>query len=177
MIDDSIRADKQKSQYGVNRVPVHSHNGLDSPKIDFGGAVSNRQVFVTSRIPDTGAATSGNYGQFFLNPLFISPTTVLPIFQGGMTILTMSEVHGRAGNDGSAVSVGVYILNPGDASISGGTLVHSFDLKSTANVPRYSSLILGATPAVLYPGQRLALHTTGTLTNVADVLVTIYMQY
>jgi hypothetical protein len=35
LIRDEIAADKQKSQYGVTRVPFHTHNNLDSPSIHF----------------------------------------------------------------------------------------------------------------------------------------------
>lgn len=166
------------AQYGISRVPVHIHNGMDSPKLDFNGSITNRQLFLTSHIPGTSAATAGNYGHFFINDFNVSSASLISSkTTNGLTVISISEVHGRAGNDAGTVTMRLALLNPGDASISGGSAITTFDLKSTADTPVYSTLITGRTAAVVYPGQRLALQTSGTLTNVADVLVTVLLQY
>ena len=164
------------AQYSTSRVPVHIHNGQDSPRLDFGN-LTNRQIMISSHVLGTAAQTSSNYGHFFINPLYLTAGQTVLKPAGGMTILTMTEVHGHAGSDAGTVTVGICILNPGDNSFSGATPIHSFNLKSTANTPSFSTLIQGATPAVLYQGQRLALQTSGTLTDVDDVLVTVLLQY
>jgi len=172
---EEIALDKQQAQYGVNRVPVHVHNGLDSPKLDFNTSIINRQVLVTSHVPGTSAATAGNYGHFFINPLYASSTNTAGKRVGPMSIITMTECHGRAGNDAGTVTVSVVLLASGDASLSGGTAIATFNLKSTADIPAFSTLKMGASPAVIYSGARLALQTSGTLTNVADVVVTVLL--
>lgn len=172
IVQQEIQKKQKIDQYGVNRTPVHTHNGLDSPKIDFGAGLSNRQVQITSHVPGTSAATAANYGHFFTNSLFPVSTP-----NGGMTIITITEVHGRAGNDGGTVTLALRLLNSGDASLTGGSTVATFNLKGTADAPVARTLTLGKTPSIVYPGQRLALQTSGTLTNVADVLVTVLLQY
>ncbi len=172
IVQDEIKQGQIKDQYGVNRTPVHTHSGLDSPRLDFGSALNNRQVQLVSHVPSTQAATAGNYGHFFINSLFPVSTQ-----NGGMTVITITEVHGRAGNDAGAVTLTLRLLNPGDASLTGGTTITTFDLKGTADTPVAKTFVFGKTPAVVYPGQRLALQTSGTLTNVADVVVTVLLQY
>jgi hypothetical protein len=171
LIRQEIQADKHNSQYGVNRTPVHTHNGMDAPRIDY-TALNNRQIQITTHIPSTAAATDSNYGHFFTNSLY--PFSTL---NGGMSVINMTEVHGRAGNDAGDVTLYLVLLDVGDASLSGGVAVAGWNLKESANVPRPRFLIQGKPPTIVYPGQRLALQTTGTLTNVADVLVTVLLQY
>ncbi len=35
IINDAIKSYMANAQYGVTKIPAHSHNGIDSPKIDF----------------------------------------------------------------------------------------------------------------------------------------------
>ncbi len=162
-----MQEDKMNSQYNVNRAPVHDHNGMNSPRLDFGGSLVNRQLLLSSHVVSTEAATAGNYGHFYIHELGMPPATVI----------TISEVHGRAGNDAGSVVLALRSLVSGDDSLTGGTTVTTFNLKGTANAPTYKTLQQGKPPAVLYPGYRLALQTSGTLTNVADVVVTVLLQY
>lgn len=167
LIKKAIADDKRDSQYGVNRVPVHTHNGLDSSKISISEATVERPLFVMGRVPGTSAAASGNYGCIYVHPQGSPPAT----------IITLEEVHGRAGNDAGTVLLQVALLSPGDASLTGGVGIVQFDLKGTADIPVYATLIHGKPPAVIRENQRLCLQTSGTLTNVADVCVTIFLQY
>jgi len=175
---DVYQRESQRNQYSVSRVPVHTHNGLDSPKIDFNSGLNNKVLFVTSHVVGTGAATAGNYGHFFHNPLnFDVNNAIVSNGSNSMAIMAVTEVHGRAGNDASAVTLSVAILSSTNASLTGGTAFVAFDLKGTADITTYAAPKLGQAPARIYPGQRLALQTSGTLTNVADVLVTVMLQY
>ncbi len=177
LIDQKIRLEKTRSQYGVSRIPVHSHNGMDSPRIDYVGSLTNRQMFVTSHVFGTAAGTSSNYGHFFTNTFNVGGGGITNIQTNGLQVISISEVHGQAGTDAGDVTVSLKLLDPGDASISGGVTIVTFSLKTTANNLSLATIQLGKTPATIFPGQRLALQTSGTLTAVADVLVTVLLQY
>lgn len=166
LIRQQIASSNAASRYQLTPTSQHTHNGLDSPTVSFTD-LTNRQTFITSHVPSSGAATASNYGHFYVHPHNAPPASVL----------TMEEVHGQAGTDSGVVTVGVAILSSGDASLSGGTILHNFNLKATANIASFSTLIQGQNPAILKPGTRLALQTSGTLTSVADVLVTVVLQY
>lgn len=173
IVQQEMQKKQQVDQYGVNRTPVHTHNGLDSPKIDFGAGLTSRQIYVTSHVPGASAATASNYGFFFTNIFNVdSAQGFVNKIVNGMTVITFAEVHGTAGTV-PGCKVGLFILR----STGGTDLVGEFALDATPNVLRPKTLKLGATPAILYPADALALSTSGTLTTVANVLVTVLMQY
>lgn len=50
LIRGEIQADKQAAQYGVTRVPVHTHNGLDSLQIHFEDLGNAQQIAKVARV-------------------------------------------------------------------------------------------------------------------------------
>lgn len=123
-------------------------------------------------IPGTAAATSTNYGYVF------TARTV------GLEIIGVSERHETAGTNGGAVTLDVLKVPSGIAIGSGvSVLTAPFNLKSTADTTVYKQgidLVLGSvTPdgRKLDPFDSIALKTSGTLTAVAGVCVTIYFKW
>ncbi len=157
-----IESEARKAQYGVTRVPVHTHNNLDSPPISFKN-ITNKTFTVSSVVPGTSAATAGNYGPFW-------------IADAQCFIRTMYQSHAANGTDGSAVTLFIEILTPGQVSGSG-TSVVGFNMKTGANQIGSSTLILGGTPAILSQFDRLSLFMSGTPTSVNDVTVTVLLEY
>lgn len=85
LIRDEIVADKQQAQYGVSRVPVHIHNGLDAPKIAFIG------------LGDTPSTYLGNIGKIpAVNPLGTGLTFFPTSFSGsaGKSVIVNSGATG-----------------------------------------------------------------------------------
>jgi len=137
----------------------HAHNGSDSPQVHF-DSITGRQFILTTVVPGNLAATSGYYGAFFVSPF-------------PFTIQTMIELHRVAGTHGSAVVLAVIAYPPNGDTI----VVQTFNLKSTAGVPQSSSLLPEAAPPPFPSGTILALGTTGTLTSVDSVNMTVLCNY
>lgn len=117
----------------------------------------------TVQIIGTSAATTTNYRPFF-------------IADRGYTVLGVSEVHGTAGSDGSAVTVMVEKCTGTQATGAGVTLqTGTFDLKGTANTVQAGVVTATAADLVLAAGNRLGLVLTGTPTAVANVVVTVQL--
>lgn len=156
-------------QGGVNtfttaQVPFHVHNGLDSNKVSYTDLI-NRDDSISWTLPGTSSATAGNYSVFFTAPF-------------ALTIGGVTEVHTTAGSDGSAVTLDVEKLVGITAPGSGVVLTISpFNLKATANTVQTAMLsnVVGAIH--LNVGDRLALKLTGTPTSLANVSVTITINY
>lgn len=124
---------------------------------------------IVIQVDSTNAATSTLYG---------APIP-LPV---PCTLVQVQEVHGVAGSDAGAVTVTVEKLTGTTAKGSGIALLSSaFDLKGTANTvaTKYvtSGLVETVTSGMLDrsfdAGDRVALKTSGTLTAVSDVAVTL----
>lgn len=136
--------------------------------------VSKDGMYITSVIPSTSAATATNYGVFFTA-------------RWSTEVQAIIETHDVAGSDLGAVTLQVERLKPGVAPGAGEVLLTTaFDLKSTANTPvtkskfdfsRTRSTVDGLLPRQLEPGDRLALRTSGTLTAVDQVSVTLYITH
>lgn len=125
---------------------------------------------VSTRVPDTDSATAAKYGVFFVAPF-------------PCALVSVSEVHATAGTDGGAVTLDVEKLTGTTAKGSGISMLSStFNLKSTANTVVKKDLIsgiavissvAGTLDRALATGERVALKTSGTLTAVNDVCVTL----
>jgi hypothetical protein len=120
---------------------------------------------VSVRVPDTDAANSAKYGTFFIAPF---PCVLVRAY----------ERHGTAGTDAGAVTLDVEKLTNGTAKGSGVSMLAStFNLKSTANTYVLKDPSTGVTSGTLNRalslGQAVALKTSGTLTAVNDVIVTL----
>lgn len=92
-------------------------------------------------------------------------------------IISVSEVHRTAGSDAGAVTLQVEKLLSGTAKGAGLTVLSSaLSLKTTADTPQFGTLTSTKTTLILRKNDRLGLLTSGTLTALADVQVTIMLQ-
>lgn len=115
---------------------------------------------VAIRLKNTDAATAANYGVFF-------------IADRAYNIIQVTEAHGTAGSDAGAVTLQLEHLTGTTAPDSGTELlVSSINLKGTANTVVYPTVKSNS----LQRGDRLCLKDAGTLTAVANVVVTIYLR-
>lgn len=118
---------------------------------------------ITVSLPDTTAATAANYGTFFTA-------------DRAYRVLSAAEVHLVKGTDGGAVTLNIEKLTGTTAPDSGVTLLSTaFDLKGTINTVQFGSMVV-TDATYLKRGDRLCLKDAGTLTAVAFVNVTVYLQ-
>lgn len=110
-IDDAIEADKFQAQYGVSRVPYHTHNNIDSPAIAAGTVSASAAAPDTSLQFNNGGALGGSNLLFDSLGDTISNTTGTPI--------TITGSIGTAGNDGTPVTI---TSGTGGAGADGGRL-------------------------------------------------------
>ena len=120
---------------------------------------------ITVRIPGTSAATAANYTA----PFFIADRSY--------EIIEVRERHETAGSDGSAVTVDVYKVPSGTAPASGtSVLTTTMNLKATANTNQSGSVTATISNKRIARGDSLALVTSGTLTSVAGVTVSVLIK-
>lgn len=116
------------------------------------------------RLKDTDAATAANYGMFF-------------VADRTYEVVAITEVHGTAGSDASAVTLQIQRLQGTEAIGSGDDLLSSaFDLKGTADTVQFGTLTADKSVLVLERGDRLSLEDSGTLTAVANLQVTVLLK-
>jgi len=155
-IDNSISNIVTKETDLFSRLNTHRHTNIDSTEM------LNYESPVTVNIVGTLAATSTNYPIFF--------TADRPC-----TVVSVREVHGTLGTNGSAVTLQVQKLTGTTALGSGSDLLATaINLKGTINTVQSPNLV-SSSAVQLLAGDRLALKTTGTLTSVADVQVTVFI--
>lgn len=159
--------DELGTQFGVAKIPVHTHNGRDSNRIPFKN-ISGSQMTLTAWLPGTSAATAGNYGVFWIAPF---PCAVISCW----------ESHETAGTAVGTVTVTLEKLLTGVAPASGiELLTTALSLKSTINTPQQGAIVASSSGGVknstLAIGDRLAIKDAGTLTSVAGVTVTVVIQ-
>lgn len=121
-------------------------------------------VVIVATLNDTAAQTAANYG------------TIFTALKRGYEVLVVGEIHGTLGTDAGAVTLQLEKLTGTTAKGSGtNILVTAFNLKSTINtlVRKEGSDLTNKTLAV---GDRLAWKTSGTLTALKDVHITIYLK-
>jgi hypothetical protein len=118
--------------------------------------------YVEHSISGTLAQTATNYGFIF--------TARHPI-----EIMRITEVHGTAGTDASAVTLDVKKVSSGTALSSGTTILSStFNLKSTANTPVVKEGGSLSSNRKLIENESIGLVVSGSLTSLSDVCITIY---
>jgi len=127
--------------------------------------------YITTSLFDTQPQTAANYGIFF-------------IARHPCEILFISEVHGTAGTDAMAVTLQLEKLTGTTAKGSGtDLLVTAFNLKNTANTvqTREKDQLVGITSGSrvvqLIQGDRLAIKSSGTLTSLKDLQLTLYCKF
>lgn len=95
-------------------------------------------------------------------PVFIAPFD--------LTLKAIYEAHATAGSDAGAVTLQIERLQGTEAIGSGdNVLTTAFNMKATADTVQTGVL----TVTTMSQGDRLALNYTGTLTDLANVAVTI----
>lgn len=163
-IDSAIDNYSDKSKYGVFPVVAHQHTGIDSQKINQADILS-KMLYIPINLFGTTAATSTNYGVFFIAPFACS-------------LVGVYESHQTKGTDGSAVTLNIEKLTGTTALDSGTTLLSAgIDLKGNINTVVSGSLITSTTTLNLLKGDRLALKDSGILTSVAGVSIIIILTY
>ncbi len=152
-------------QFAVSQTPFHTHNGADSPQVNFAN-LTGRFEFLNEVLPGASAATASNYGVIFIAPYRCQ-------FMGA------TEVHAVLGTDGSAVTLQIEKLQGTTASGSGTNLLASgFNLKGTINTVQTATLaVLPKTTFNLHKGDRLGLVLTGTPTSVSQVVIVVQLSY
>lgn len=119
---------------------------------------------VEAVVPGTSAATAANYGVFFTAPFACKVTAIV-------------ERHATAGSDAGAVTVMLKKVASGTAASAGTDMLSAgISLKGTADTNAAGSLSATAANLLLAAGDSLALVTTGTLTAVAGVCVTVTLE-
>lgn len=138
---------------------------LNTEQIDYQDLKNKDLLSETAFVFGTLAATSTNYGRIL--------TLNRPI-----QIVGIQEIHETAGSDAGAVTLDVVVVDDGSA-ISTGTslLATTFNLKSTANTLVRKQKRDLSSARLIEPNQTVALKTSGTLTAVAGVCVTIFYQF
>jgi hypothetical protein len=118
----------------------------------------------TVLIGGAAAATAANYGIFYVAPVKMQVTAII-------------ERHEVAGSDGGAVTLMVKKVPSGTAPSAGTDLLTAgFNLKAVANTNVTGALSAVVATVTLAAGDALALVTTGTLTAVAGVSVSVAMK-
>lgn len=92
-------------------------------------------------------------------------------------VVSIREVHGTAGSDGSAVTLQVERLQGTEAPGGNGDalLSSALSLKATANTVQAGTLVTTSV-VQLAAGDRLGVDITGTTTAVADAVVTVLLK-
>ena len=121
--------------------------------------------YITKSLEGALAQTAANYGIIF--------TALYP-----SEIMYIVENHNIAGNGVGAVTLSVEKLT-GTTALGSGSLITTFNLKSTANTPVTKSardFEIGNVRQ-LGIGDRLAIKTTGTLTALEGVNIVFYIEH
>jgi hypothetical protein len=97
------------------------------------------------------------------------------------TVKAIYEIHATAGNDAGAVNLQVTKDTSTNAPGAGTNLLTNnsnagFDLKGTANTLQTGSLSATAADLKLAAGDRLSVDFAGTLTTLAGVVVTVFLE-
>ena len=111
------------------------------------------------------AATATNYGTFFVNSGF------------AYEVISITEVHKTKGTNAGSVTLNVEKCTSGTAADSGVALLSTaFNLKANNDIPQVGVLVTNTDSKIIKDGDRLVLKDGGTLTDVADVCVTVILR-
>lgn len=101
--------------------------------------------------------------------IFTCPAGSIFVFLGA------SENHTVAGTNGSDVTLQLRRQQGTEAPASGDALLNTaFNMKGTAETPQNADIVASLSTRTFYPGDRLGLDFTGTVTDLAGVNVTAY---
>lgn len=136
--------------------------------LDFGRgqAAQFRDGFLLSFfLPGADSQTAAKYGVIVTAP-------------AAFEVVSVTEVHSTAGTDAGTVTLDVEKLTGTTAPGSGTSILAStFNLKSTANTPVTKEGNTLASDHKFAEGNRLAVKTSGTLTALQGVCVTIFCRW
>lgn len=142
--------------------PNHYHNGFDSNNVNYSD-INGITFVVRHSIYGADAATVANYGVFFIAPF-------------ACQVAAVKEVHSTAGTDSGTVTMNIEKLTGTQVPGAGVNVLSSaLSLKSTKNTVQNGTLSITKTNFNLAIGDRLQIASTGTLTAVADVCVTLLL--
>lgn len=122
-------------------------------------------ITVSTKIPGTSGATAANYTA----PFFIAKRSYV--------LISVTERHETLGTDGSAVTLMITKTPDGTAPASGTDMLSAgINLRATINTNQSGSLNATLSNIQLVRGDSVTLVTTGTLTAVAGVTVTLELR-
>lgn len=120
----------------------------------------DREIITFRAGSTTDAQNSGSYGVIF-------------IAQVAYYVRRIEEVHETAGTDGGTVTLMLERLSGTEAKTAGDAILKAgFNLKGTANTIQKKEKA-DLQNSLIKPGDRLALYTSGTLTTLQGVNVTV----
>ena len=165
-MDNDIQTQLNKLTLEIDKIKKstfildHFHNGFDTSRVNFSD-IYQKKIWVHHTIIGADAATTANFGTFFICPAIC-------------TVMSFKEIHQVAGNDAGAVTLDLERLTGTTAPDSGtSVLASTLSLKATANTLQTASLSLTAGNRNLAVGDRLCLKDTGTLTTLSNVSVIV----
>jgi hypothetical protein len=121
-------------------------------------------VLIFRDFPSTTAQTATNYGYIFTSPF-------------PFEVLSVIEKHDIAGTDGGSVTLDVRKVPNGTTLGSGTSILKStFNLKSTADTAVIKQGVDLGSNRTFNPKDSISLTTSGTLTSLEGVQVTIYIK-
>ena len=130
----------------------------------FASEVINDNVFliINGKVEGAAAATATNYGIFF-------------VADRAWKVISISERHRTAGSSNGTVTVEK--CGSGVAPDSGVDLLSStISLTTTANIPQFGTMSNNRNDLIIKKNDSLILKDGGTLTDVADVCVTVLLK-
>lgn len=163
-LETEIQSVKQQMIFQTKKTESLNTTRLDTPlnSIEQAAIKSLVKYPVTINLQGTSAATATNYGIFF-------------IAENPVRLVAVSEVHTTLGTDLGAVTLQIEKLTGTTAPDSGTALLSTaFNLKGTINTVQYGVLV-PSVATILQKGDRLCLKDVGTLTAVAGVNVTVWI--
>ncbi len=120
---------------------------------------------VMFRLYDTTAATAANWTA----PFFIADR---PYY-----LISITERHETAGSNGGAVTAMLKNVPSGTAPASGTDMLSAgLNLKSTANTNQSGTVSTVAGARTIDTGESLSMITTGTLTDLAGVTISVVLR-
>lgn len=152
---DEIKEEQIPSSYLAN--PIEDPNARKA---------INEVVFypVSGRVQDTDAQTAANYGVFFNS-------------DRAYEVISITHRHKTAGSHASAVTLQIEKLTSGTAKGAGTNLLATaFNLKASNNTTQFGVLTNTKTALIIRRGDSLGMVTSGTLTDLAEVCVTVILK-
>lgn len=87
-------------------------------------------------------------------------------------LVSVKEVHGTAGNDGSAVTLSIERLQGTETSTNGDAVVNAtINLKGTANTVQSGTIVTTSDINIFAAGDRVGINSNGTTTTLATMNV------